>query len=185
MIDDTLLEAEEKMEKTVTVAKEDFAGIRTGRAHPGLFSKIMVDYYGSPTPINQLASFHVVDARMISITPYDRSSMASIERAIRDSDLGVNPTDDGQMIRVALPELTEERRREYIKVAKHKAEDAKVSIRNVRRHAKDALDRLARDGEAGEDDVARAEKHLETVTKTYVEAIDDLLKHKESELLDV
>jgi len=185
VIDDTLLEAEEKMEKTVTVAKEDFAGIRTGRAHPGLFSKIMVDYYGSPTPINQLASFHVVDARMISITPYDRSSMASIERAIRDSDLGVNPTDDGQMIRVALPELTEERRREYIKVAKHKAEDAKVSIRNVRRHAKDALDRLARDGEAGEDDVARAEKHLETVTKTYVEAIDDLLKHKESELLDV
>jgi ribosome recycling factor len=185
VIDDTLLEAEEKMDKTVTVAKEDFAGIRTGRAHPGLFSKIMVEYYGTPTPINQLASFHVVDARMISITPYDRSSMASIERAIRDSDLGVNPTDDGQMIRVALPELTEERRREYIKLAKHKAEDAKVSVRNVRRHAKDALDRLARDGEAGEDDVARAEKHLETLTRTYVEAIDDLLKHKESELLDV
>jgi ribosome recycling factor len=185
VIDDTLLEAEEKMDKTVTVAKEDLAGIRTGRAHPGLFSKILVDYYGSPTPINQLASFHVVDARMISITPYDRSSMASIERAIRDSDLGVNPTDDGQMIRVSLPELTEERRREYIKLAKHKAEDAKVSIRNVRRHAKDVLDRLARDGEAGEDDVNRAEKQLETLTRTYVEAIDDLLKHKESELLDV
>lgn len=185
MIDETLLEAEEKMEKTVAVAKEDFAGIRTGRAHPGLFSKIMVDYYGSPTPINQLASFHVVDARMISITPYDRSSMQSIERAIRDSDLGVNPTDDGQMIRVSLPELTEERRREYIKLAKHKAEDAKVSIRNVRRHCKESLDRLARDGEAGEDEVARAEKHLEVVTKTHVDAIDDLLKHKEAELLDV
>jgi ribosome recycling factor len=185
VIDDTLLEAEEKMDKTVAVAKEDFAGIRTGRAHPGLFSKIMVDYYGSPTPINQLASFHVVDARMISITPYDRSSMGSIERAIRDSDLGVNPSDDGQVIRVSLPELTEERRREYIKLAKHKAEDAKVSIRNVRRHAKDTLDRLARDGEAGEDDVVRAEKHLEVITKTYVDAVDDLLKHKEAELLDV
>jgi ribosome recycling factor len=185
MIDDTLLEAEEKMEKTVAVAKEDFAGIRTGRAHPGLFSKILVDYYGSPTPINQVASFHVVDARMISITPYDRSQMTAVERAIRDSDLGVNPTDDGQVIRVALPELTEERRREYIKVAKNKAEDAKVSIRNVRRHAKETLDHLSRDGEAGEDDVARAEKHLEQVTKVHVEAIDDLLKRKEAELLDV
>jgi ribosome recycling factor len=185
VIDETLLEAEEKMEKTVAVAKEDFAGIRTGRAHPGLFSKIVVDYYGSPTPINQIASFHVVDARMISITPYDRSSMGAIERAIRDSDLGVNPTDDGQLIRVALPELTEERRREYIKLAKHKAEDAKVSVRNVRRHAKETLDRLARDGEAGEDEVARAEKHLESVTKAHVDAIDDLLKHKEAELLDV
>lgn len=185
MIDETLFEAEEKMEKTVAVAKEDFAGIRTGRAHPGLFSKIMVEYYGTPTPINQLASFHVVDARMISITPYDKTSMASIERAIRDSDLGVNPTDDGQLIRVALPELTEERRREYIKLAKHKAEEARVSIRNIRRHAKDSLDRLARDGEVGEDDVVRAEKQLEVTTKSYVEAIDELLKHKESELLDV
>jgi ribosome recycling factor len=185
MIDETLLEAEEKMEKTVAVAKEDFAGIRTGRAHPGLFSKIMVDYYGAATPINQLASFHVVDARMISIAPYDKGSMTAIERAIRDSDLGVNPMDDGQVIRVSLPELTEERRREYIKVAKTKAEDAKVSIRNVRRHAKETLDHLARDGEAGEDEVARAEKYLEQVTKAHVEAIDELLKHKEAELLDV
>ncbi len=185
MIDETLLEAEEKMEKTVSVAKEDLAGIRTGRAHPGLFSKILVEYYGSPTPINQLASFHVVDARMISITPYDKTSMKAVERAIRDSDLGVNPTDDGAVIRVALPELTEERRREYIKVAKHKAEDARVSIRNVRRHAKETLDRLSRDGEAGEDEVTRAEKQLEALTKSHVDAIDDLLKHKESELLDV
>ena len=185
MIDETLFEAEEKMEKTVAVAKEDFAGIRTGRAHPGLFSKIVVDYYGSPTPINQLASFHVVDARMITISPYDRSQMAAVERAIRDSDLGVNPTDDGQLIRVVMPELTEERRREYIKVAKHKAEDAKVSLRNVRRHAKETLDHLARDGEAGEDDVARAEKQLEAMTKAHVDAIDDILKHKEAELLEV
>lgn len=185
MIDETLFEAEEKMEKTVAVAKEDFAGIRTGRAHPGLFSKIVVDYYGSPTPINQLASFHVVDARMITISPYDKSQMTAVERAIRDSDLGVNPTDDGQLIRVVMPELTEERRREYIKVAKHKAEDAKVSLRNVRRHAKETLDHLARDGEAGEDDVARAEKQLEVMTKAHVDAIDDILKHKEAELLEV
>lgn len=185
MIDETLFEAEEKMEKTVAVAKEDFAGIRTGRAHPGLFSKIVVDYYGSPTPINQLASFHVVDARMITISPYDKSQMTAVERAIRDSDLGVNPTDDGHLIRVVMPELTEERRREYIKVAKHKAEDAKVSLRNVRRHAKETLDHLARDGEAGEDDVARAEKQLEVMTKAHVDAIDDILKHKEAELLEV
>ncbi len=185
MIDETLFEAEEKMEKTVAVAKEDFAGIRTGRAHPGLFNKVVVDYYGSPTPIQQLASFHVVDARMITISPYDKTQMAAVERAIRDSDLGVNPTDDGQLIRVVMPELTEERRREYIKVAKNKAEEAKVSLRNVRRHAKETLDHLARDGEAGEDDVARAEKQLEAMTKAHVDAVDDILKHKESELLEV
>jgi ribosome recycling factor len=185
VVDETLLEAEEKMEKAVAVAKEDFAGIRTGRAHPSIFHKVLVDYYGTPTPIQQIASFHIVDARMITISPYDKSSMAAIERAIRDSDLGVNPTDDGQLIRVALPQLTEERRREYIKVAKHKAEDARVSIRNIRRHAKDSLDRLVRDGEVGEDDVARGEKHLEAVTKTYVEQVDELLKHKEAELLEV
>lgn len=185
MIDDALLEAEEKMDKAVSVAKEDFAGIRTGRAHPSLFNKIVVDYYGAPTPVNQLASFHVADARMITIHPYDKGSMQAIERAIRDSDLGVNPTDDGQVIRVVLPQLTQERRKEYIKVARHKAEDARVSIRNVRRHAKDALDRLARDGAAGEDEVARAEKQLESVTKSYVDQVDELLKHKESELIEV
>lgn len=185
MIDETLLEAEEKMEKAVSVAKEDFAAIRTGRAHPSLFNKIMVDYYGAPTPVNQLASFHVVDARMITIHPYDKGSLSAIERAIRDSDLGVNPGNDGQIIRVALPQLTEERRREYIKVAKQKAEEARVSIRNVRRHAKETLEHLAKDGEAGEDEVYRAEKQLDEVTKSYVEQVDALLEHKESELLEV
>ncbi len=185
MIDDTLLEAEEKMDKAVSVAKEDFTAIRTGRAHPSLFNKILVDYYGAPTPLNQLASFHVADARMITVQPYDKGSMAAIEKAIRDSDLGVNPNNDGQILRIVLPQLTEERRREYSKVARQKAEDARVSIRNVRRHAKDALDKLARDGEVGEDDVARAEKQLETITKSYVEQVDELLKHKESELLEV
>src|SRR4051794_5675856 len=173
------------MDKAVHVAREDFVTIRTGRANPALFNKIVVDYYGAMTPVNQLASFQTPDPRLIVITPYDKGSMGSIERAIRDSDLGVNPSNDGVVIRVPLPQLTEERRREFIKVARGKAEDAKVSIRNVRRHAKETLDRLAKDGEAGEDDVARAEKQLEALTKRYVDSVDDLLKHKEAELLEV
>ena len=185
MIDEILLEAEEKMEKAVQVSKDDFASIRTGRANPSMFSKILVDYYGSPTPVNQLASFHVPDARMVTITPYDKGSLASVEKAIRDSDLGVNPSNDGAVIRVVFPQLTEERRKEFIKVARHKAEDARVSIRSVRRHAKDALDKLVKDGETGEDDVARAEKELEKVTARYVGQVDELLKHKEAELLEV
>jgi ribosome recycling factor len=185
VIDDTLLEAEEKMEKAVAVAREDFTGIRTGRAHPAMFNKILADYYGTPTPIPQMASFHVVDAHMLVITPYDKGSMGAVERAIRDSDLGVNPGNDGTVIRVAFPPLTEERRREYVKVAKHKAEDSRVAIRNVRRHAMTALQKLAEDGDAGEDEVRRAEKQLEETTHKYVAQIDDLLKHKEAELLEV
>ena len=185
MIDEILLENEEKMEKAVEVAKEDFSAIRTGRAHPAMFNKILVDYYGAPTPVNQLASFQTPEARMVIITPYDKSSMGAIERAIRDSDLGVNPTNDGNIIRIVFPQLTEERRKEYIKVAKHKAEDARISIRNVRRHAKDALEKLVKEGEAGEDEVRRAEKHLEEITHKYVAQVDELLKHKEAELLEV
>lgn len=185
MIDETLLDAEEKMDKAVGVAKDDFATIRTGRATPGMFAKILVDYYGAPTPVNQLASFHLPEPRMAVVTPYDKSSLATIERAIRDSDLGVNPTNDGTIIRVLFPQLTEERRKEMIKVARHKAEDSRISIRNVRRHAKDALDKLSRDGAAGEDDVRRAEKELEEVTHRYVAAVDELLKTKETELLEV
>jgi ribosome recycling factor len=185
VIDDTLLEAEEKMDKAVSVAKDDFAGIRTGRAHPAMFNKILVDYYGSPTPVNQLASFNVPEARMAVISPYDKGSLGAIERAIRDSDLGVNPTNDGSIIRVSFPQLTEERRKEFIKVARHKAEDSRVSVRNIRRHAKEELDRIARDGEAGEDDTRRAEKELDEITHRYVAAIDELLSHKEAELLEV
>jgi ribosome recycling factor len=185
VIDETLLEAEEKMEKAVDVAKDDFAAIRTGRANPAMFSKILVDYYGSPTPLQQLASFQTPEARTVIITPYDRSSMGGIEKAIRDSDLGVNPSNDGTIIRVVLPQLTQERRRDYIKLARNKAEDARVSVRNIRRRAKEELDRIARDGEAGEDEVARAEKELEHVTKRHVDSIDELLKHKETELLEV
>jgi ribosome recycling factor len=185
VIDDTLLEAEEKMEKAVAVAKEEFAGIRTGRAHPSMFNKITAEYYGTQTPVNQLASFHMPEPRMIIVQPFDKSSMGSIERAIRNSDLGVNPSNDGTIIRVIFPELSEERRREYIKVARHKAEDSRVSIRNIRRHAKDSLDKLVKDGDAGEDEGRRAERELEDLTHTYVTQIDELLRHKEAELLEV
>ena len=185
MIDETLLDAEEKMEKAVSVAKDDFGGIRTGRATPQMFAKIVVDYYGAMTPINQLSSLTVPEPRMAVISPYDKSSLGVIERAIRDSDLGVNPTNDGSIIRIVFPQLTEERRREFIKVARSKAEDARVSIRNIRRKAKEELDRLVKDGETGEDEVTRAEKELEKTTEQYVAHVDELLRHKEAELLEV
>jgi len=185
VIDETLLEAEEKMEKAVAVAKEEFAVIRTGRAHPSMFAKITAEYYGTPTPVNQLASFHIPEPRMVVIQPFDKSSLQAIEKAIRNSDLGVNPASDGSIIRVVFPELSEERRREYIKVARHKAEDSRVSIRNIRRHAKDSLDKLVKDGEAGEDEGRRAERELEDLTHNYVGQIDELLRHKEAELLEV
>lgn len=185
MIDEILLEAQEKMDKAVEVAKEDFATIRTGRASAAMFSKINVDYYGAPTPLQQLASFATPEARTVLISPYDRGAMSEIEKALRESDLGVNPSNDGQQIRVILPQLTEERRRDYVKLARAKAEDAKVSVRNIRRRTKEELDRIVKDGEAGEDEVARAEKELEALTRRHVEAIDAVLSHKESELLEV
>jgi ribosome recycling factor len=185
VIDQTLREADQKMGKAVEFAKQEFAAIRTGRAHPAMFSKLTADYYGTPTPIQQLASFQAPEARTVLIQPYDRSAMPAIERAIRDSDLGVNPTDDGKLIRVTMPELTEERRKEYIKLARHKAEEGRVSVRNIRRSAKQSLEKLEKDGEAGQDDVIGAEKRLDGMTKKHVEEIDDLLKHKEAELLEV
>lgn len=185
MIDEILFEAEDKMDKTIEHAKEDFAAIRTGRANAAMFAKITADYYGAPTPLQQLASFNVVEARTVLITPYDKSSGPAIEKALRNSDLGVNPTSDGGVIRVALPALTEERRKEYVKLAKHKAEDARIAVRAVRRHSKDALDRLVRDGESGEDEVMRAEKELDALTKKHVDLVDQLLSGKETELLEV
>ena len=185
MIDETLLEAEEKMDKAVEVAKEDFSAIRTGRATPALFNKVMVDYYGAPTPLQQLASFQVPEARTVLISPYDRASLNDIEKALRASDLGVNPSNDGVIIRIALPQLTQERRKEYIKIARTKAEDARVSVRSVRRRAKEELDRIVKDGEAGEDEGSRAEKELEQLTRRHVDVIDELLRHKEIELLEV
>ncbi|SFA89802.1 ribosome recycling factor [Amycolatopsis marina] len=185
MIDETLLDAEEKMEKAVSVAKEDLASVRTGRATPSMFSRIHVEYYGAPTPLNQLASVNIPEARMAVVKPYDASQLNEIEKAIRDSDLGVNPSNDGTVIRISIPQLTEERRKEMVKVAKGKGEDAKISIRSVRRKAKEELDRIAKDGEAGEDEVARAEKELQHLTDSYVSQVDELVKHKEAELLEV
>ena len=185
MIDETLREAGTKMDKAVEVAKEDFAAIRTGRAHPQMFAKITADYYGTQTPIQQLAGFQVPEARMVVISPYDMSAKPAIEKAIRDSDLGVNPTDDGKVLRVVLPELTEDRRREYIKLARAKAEEGRVSVRGVRRNAKQGLDKLEKDGEVGKDDVTGAEKRLDGMTKKHVDAIDDLLGNKEAELIEV
>ncbi len=185
MIEETLLEAEEKMEKAVEVAKEDFAGIRTGRATPSMFNKLLVDYYGSPTPLQQLASFQTPEPRTILVSPFDKSAMSEIEKAIRESDLGVNPGNDGNVIRCVLPQLTEERRKDYIKLARQKGEDAKVSIRNIRRRAKDELDKLVKDGQVGEDDGSRGEKELDAMTKKHVDGIDELLKGKEAELLEV
>jgi ribosome recycling factor len=173
------------MEYSVEVTREDFAAIRTGRAHPSMFHKINVDYYGNPTPLQQLASFTVPEARMVLISPYDQGALAAIERAIRDSDLGVNPADDGKTIRVVLPELTEERRKEYIKLAKTKAEEGRVAVRNVRRHAKQSMEKLEKDGHVSKDDIAGGEKRLDELTKKHVDAIDEMLKHKEAELLEV
>jgi ribosome recycling factor len=185
VIEETLLEAEEKMDKAVEVAKEDFASIRTGRANPGLYNKVLVDYYGSPTPLQQLASFAIPDARTILITPFDKTSLRDIERALSDSEVGANPSNDGNVIRITIPELTKERRKEYVKIVKAKGEDAKVSIRNIRRKAKETLDKLVKDGETGEDEGSRAEKELDALTKAHVDGIDELLKRKEAELLEV
>ena len=185
MINDVMNDADAKMGKSVEATREEFAAIRAGRANPAMFAKITADYYGTQTPLQQLASFTVPEARIIIISPFDQSAMSAIEKAIRDSDLGVNPTNDGAIIRVVFPQLTEERRKEFIKVAHKKAEDARISIRNIRRRAKEELDRIVKDGEAGEDEVGRAEKELEKVTQRHVGAVDDLVKHKESELLEV
>lgn len=184
MIADVLSDATARMHKAVEVAKDDFASVRTGRANPQLFQKIMVSYYGTPTPLAQLASLQNPEARTLVVTPYDKSALKDIEQAIRDTpNLGANPSNDGNIIRVTLPELTEERRKEFVKIVRSKAEDARVSVRNIRRKAKDDLDGLK--GEVGDDEVARAEKELEHITKSNVDSIDDALKRKEAELLEV
>ena len=184
MIADVLTDATERMNKAVEVTKDDFSSVRTGRANPALFQKIMVPYYGTPTPLEQLASLQNQEARTLIVTPYDKSALRDIEQAIRDvPNLGANPTNDGNLVRVTLPDLTEERRKEYVKLVRTKAEDGKVAVRNIRRKAKDDLDALK--SEVGEDELGRAEKELESITKSHVDAIDDALKRKEVELLEV
>jgi ribosome recycling factor len=185
VINETLKEADGKMAKAVEVTREEFATIRAGRAHPSMFSKITAAYYGTPTPLQQLASFTQPEARVIIVQPYDMGAMSAIEKAIRESDLGVNPSNDGKILRCVFPELTEERRREYIKIAKQKAEEGRVAVRNIRRNAKQELERLEKDGEVGQDDVTGAEKRLDAQTKKHTDEIDELLKNKEAELLEI
>jgi len=185
VIDDIIKEAVRKMAGALDFAKEDFATVRTGRANPAMFNKIEAEYYGTPTPLQQLASFQSPEPRIMLITPFDRGSLNAIEKAIRNSDLGVNPASDGVALRVVLPELTEERRKEFIKVVRHKAEDARVAVRNTRRHAIDSVKKAEKDKEISEDDAKRAEKRLDDETKKSVEAIDELLKAKEAELMAV
>jgi ribosome recycling factor len=185
VINDVMNDADAKMDKSVEATREEFATIRAGRANPAMFAKITADYYGTPTPLQQLASFTSQDARTILIQPFDINAMSNIEKAIRDSDLGVNPANDGKVLRCVFPELTEERRKEFIKLARSKAEDGRVSVRNVRRTAKHTLEKLEKDGEVGKDDVTGAEKRLDAMTKSHTDKIDDMLKHKEAELLEV
>lgn len=184
-ISSILKDAESKMTKTIEVTKEEFSTIRTGRANAAMFQGIEVEYYGAPTPLNQLASLQFPEARTIIVTPYDKSSMAAVETALRESDLGVNPTNNGDNLRVVLPALTEERRKEYIKLAKNKAEDGRIAVRGSRGNAKKAIEKLVKDKEIGEDEGARAEKDLEALTKKYIEQVDQALASKETELATV
>jgi ribosome recycling factor len=184
VIAEVMADAGTRMDRAVEAAKDDFATVRTGRANPQMFQKILVDYYGTPTPLAQLASLNNAEARTLVVTPYDKSALKAIEQAIRDMpNLGANPTNDGNLVRVTLPELTQERRKEYVKIVRTKGEDAKVHVRGIRRKAKDDLDALK--SEIGEDEIARADKELDSLTRAHVDAIDDALKRKEAELLEV
>jgi ribosome recycling factor len=185
VIENFIGDATQRMDKSVEATREEFSAIRAGRANPSMFAKIMVDYYGTPTPIQSLASFTSQEARIILVSPYDIGAIGNIERAIRDSDLGVNPANDGKVLRCVFPELTEERRKEYIKVARAKAEDGRVAVRNLRRHAKQELEKMEKDGDVGKDDVTGAEKRLDSMTKKHTDTIDEMLKHKEAELIEV
>ena len=185
MIDDTLLEAEEKMEKALDHVRDELSAIRTGRANPGMFNRVLCEYYGTLTPITQMATITVPEPRMLIIKPYEMSQIGPIENAIRNSDLGVNPTNDGQVLRVTVPQLTEERRRDLVKQAKAKAEDGRIAVRGVRRKAMDELKRIDKQGEAGEDDVNAAEKELDKLTQRFVGDVDEIVKTKEGELMEV
>ena len=178
-------QAKEQMKKSVEATKENFAGIRTGRANPALLNGITVDYYGSPTPLKAVASNGVPEPRTLAVTPFDKSQAAAVEKAIRDSDLGVSPNRDGNVIRVTLPELTEDRRKEYVKLAKTKAEDGKVAVRNIRRKTKEGIDKAVKDGEMGEDEGDRLLKELDKVTKQVSDEIDALLEGKQREIMEV
>ncbi|BEH01162.1 ribosome recycling factor [Brooklawnia propionicigenes] len=185
MIDDIIKDTVKKMAGAIDFARQDFATVRTGRANPAMFNKLEAEYYGTPTPLQQLATFQSPEPRVMLISPFDASALNAIEKAIRNSDLGVNPASDGKAIRVVLPELTEERRKEYIKIVRAKAEEGRVAVRNIRRHAVDQVKKAEKDKAIGEDEAKRAEKRLDDETKKSVDTIDQLLKAKETELMAV
>jgi ribosome recycling factor len=184
-IDTAMKDAEHKMEQAVTHLKDDLAGIRTGRATSAVLSRVTVEYYGTPVPLNQLASVTVPEARLLQVQPFDKSAISSIEKAIQSSDLGITPNNDGNVIRLAFPPLTQERRKELVKQVHSRAEDGRVAVRNVRRHAKDELEKLEHDGDISEDDLTRAEKDLQKLTDRFVAEIDQIQGHKEQELMEV
>ena len=185
MIEDTLLEAVDKMERAVTHVQAQFSSVRTGRANPALVEKLLVEYYGSTVPLQQLAGFQVPEARTLVVKPHDRGSMAAIEKSIRESDLGLQPSNDGVVIRLSFPVLTEERRKEYVKVVKNMAEDGRIALRNVRRDARKVLETSEKDGDISKDDLDRAEKELDKLTQEHVEQIEKAFARKEQELLEV
>jgi ribosome recycling factor len=185
LTDAVLSDAREKMGKAVGHTQADFATVRTGRAAPALVEKLKIDYYGTEVPLQQLAGINVPEARLMVITPYDKSSLKNIEKAIQHSDLGINPGNDGNVIRLTFPQLTEERRKELVKMVKHKAEDGRVAIRNIRRDARKDLEAFEKDGDISSDELDRAEKELEKVTHDFVAEIDRMLHTKEHELLEV
>ena len=184
-IDSAMKDATHKMEQAVTHLKDDLGGIRTGRATPAVLNRITVEYYGTPVPLNQLAGFSVPEPRLLQVQPFDRNAIAAIEKAIMQSDLGISPSNDGNVIRLSFPPLTEERRRDLVKQVHHRAEDGRVAVRNVRRHAKEEMEKLERDAAISEDDLIRSEKELQKLTDRFVAEIDEIQGHKEQELMEV
>ncbi|HKX34451.1 MAG TPA: ribosome recycling factor [Actinomycetota bacterium] len=184
-VDSALKAATEKMDKAISVLKDELAGVRTGRATPALLQRVVVDYYGTPVPIQQLASFSVPEPRTLVISPFDRNAIAAMEKAIMTSDLGITPGNDGTVIRLSFPPLTEERRKELIKLVHHRGEEGRVAVRNIRRHSKEELEKLEREGGISEDDLVRSEKELQRLTDKHISDIDEVVAHKDAELKEI
>jgi ribosome recycling factor len=184
-IEGSLKDATEKMDKAVGHLKEDLSGIRTGRASAAVLNRVTVEYYGTPVPLNQLASISTPEPRLLAVSPFDKSALPAIEKAIQQSDLGITPSNDGQVIRLAFPPLTEERRKELVKQVHARAEDGRVAVRNIRRHSKDEMEKLEREHAISQDDLSRSEKELQKLTDRFVAEIDEIQGHKEQELMEV
>jgi ribosome recycling factor len=184
-VDSALKGAGEKMDKAISVLKDELAGVRTGRATPALLQRVVVDYYGTPVPIQQLASFSVPEPRTLMISPFDRNAIAAMEKSIMSSDLGITPSNDGTVIRLSFPPLTEERRKELIKLVHHRGEEGRVAVRNIRRHSKEELEKLEREGGISEDDLVRSEKELQKLTDRHISDIDEVVAHKDAELKEI